>query len=168
MRNTRSITMAALFIAVVTTFTYIKFSISAQGGLIHLGYIALFPIAIVFGKKYGMIAGAFGMALFDVLSEWFAWAPATFIIVGAVGFTVGLIADGGESVVKNIIAMAVGTVISLAGYFVFNAFIMGFGVPSALTSMGGDAFKLVVSLGVSIVTVPVLLRIKKQVFSTIQ
>ena len=38
-----------------------------------------------------MLAGAFGMGLFDLLSGWTAWAPFTFIIVGAMGYVVGAI-----------------------------------------------------------------------------
>lgn len=152
----------ALFIAIVTSLTFINLPISPNGGLVHLGYVALFPIAIVFGKKYGMIAGAIGMALFDVLSQWFLWAPATFIIVGLVGYTVGLIADGGSNPGRNAIAMLVGSIISISGYFVFNAFIMGFGVPSALVSIGGDSFKLLFSLVISMFTVPTLLKARMQ------
>ena len=150
----------ALFIAIVTALTYINLPWSPTGGLVHLGYVALFPIAIVYGKKYGMIAGAIGMALFDVLSQWFMWAPATFIIVGLVGYTVGSIADGGSSPRRNVIAMLVGSLISISGYFVFNAFIMGFGVPSAVLSIAGDSFKLVFSLVVTMFTVPAVQRAK--------
>lgn len=155
--------MAGLFIAIVTSLTYINLPVSPSGGLVHLGYIALFPIAVVFGRRYGAVAGAIGMALFDVLSQWFLWAPATFIIVGMVGYTVGLIADGGRSPIRNVIAMFVGCLISIAGYFVFNAFVMGFGVPSALTSLGGDAFKVFASLAVSMAVIPGLLIVKKQI-----
>ena len=160
--KTRNIAYGALFIAIVTGFTFINIPIFPQGGLLHLGYIALFPIAVVFGKRYGLIAGAFGMALFDVLSQWFAWAPATFIIVGIVGYVVGFIADGGSSYLRIVVALIVGSIISVSGYFVFNAFIMGFGVPSALTSAGGDSLKLVVSVIVSIPVIPALLEVKQR------
>ncbi len=160
--NTKDYVMAGLFIAIVTSLTYINLPISPTGGLVHLGYVALFPIAIVYGPKYGAIAGAFGMALFDVLSQWLLWAPATFIIVGLVGYSVGLIANGGRNPLRNVIAMVVGALISISGYFVFNAFIMGFGVPSALTSLGGDSFKVFASLLVALAIIPGLLNVKKQ------
>lgn len=161
--DTRKITMVALLIAVVTVMTYINFPIFPNGGLIHLGYIALFPIAIVFGKEVGAIAGAFGMALFDVLSQWFAWAPATFIIVGIVGYVVGLIANGGENTLRNVIAMVVGSLISIGGYFVFNAFIMDFGVASALTSSVGDALKVFTSTVVVAFLVPSIRMLKTRI-----
>ncbi len=164
MNKTKRLTLIALCIAVVTTMTYINFPIFPNGGLIHLGYIALFPIAIIFGKEVGAIAGAFGMALFDVLSQWFAWAPATFVIVGLVGYVVGLVANGGESTFKNVLAMVLGSVISISGYFIFNAYIMGFGVESASLSIVGDALKVFTSTAVVAVLVPSMkiLRVRIQ------
>lgn len=158
MRSTKGIVIGALFIAIVTTFTYINVPYSPNGGLIHLGYIALFPIAAIFGKKYGMVAGAIGMALFDVLSQWFLWAPATFIIVGIIGYVVGSISDGGKSITRNIVAMLIASVIQVTGYFLFNAYIAGFGVESAMTSIVGDSIKMLISTAVSVATIEVLLR----------
>ncbi len=47
----------------------------------------LFIAAFIYGKKTGVNGGAFGMGLFDLTSGWTAWAPFTFIIVGAMGFS---------------------------------------------------------------------------------
>lgn len=41
-----------------------------SGGLIHLGNVPLFVAAMLFGRKTGAIAGAFGMGLFDLMSGW--------------------------------------------------------------------------------------------------
>ena len=66
--KTQSIAYAALFIALTTTLTWIQFPILPQGGLIHLGYIALFPIAIVFGKKYGLISYFQVLLLYSIVA----------------------------------------------------------------------------------------------------
>ena len=78
----------ALFIALTLVATWlinIRLPFMGSGGLIHLGNVPLFVAAMLFGRKTGAIAGAFGMGLFDLMSGWTAWAPFTFIIVGCMG-----------------------------------------------------------------------------------
>ena len=70
--------IAMVFIA--TMFINIRLPISINGGLIHFGNVILFTVSIVFGRKKGAIAGAFGMGIFDIVSGWAAWAPFTFLI----------------------------------------------------------------------------------------
>ena len=62
---------------VATEFINIRLPIAANGGLVHLGNVPLFLAAIIYGKKTGAFAGAFGMGLFDLLSGWTLWAPLT-------------------------------------------------------------------------------------------
>ena len=62
---------------VATAFINIRLPIAANGGLVHLGNVPLFLAAIIYGKKTGAFAGAFGMGLFDLLSGWTLWAPFT-------------------------------------------------------------------------------------------
>ena len=52
----------------------------------------LFIVAIVFGKEKGAIAGAVGMAIFDLSSGWALWAPFTFVVRGIMGYMIGSIA----------------------------------------------------------------------------
>ena len=85
--STKELVLDAMFIAltyVFTAFVNVRLPIAANGGLIHLGNVPLFICAILLGKRTGMLAGAFGMGLFDLLSGWTAWAPFTFVIVGAI------------------------------------------------------------------------------------
>ena len=70
-----------------------------------MGNIPLFIAAIVYGKRTGAIAGAVGMGLFDILSGWAAWAPCTIIVVGLMGFFVGLICEKKKTYVFKIIAI---------------------------------------------------------------
>ena len=49
-----------------TAFVNVRLPIAANGGLIHLGNVPLFIMAILFGKKTGAIASGVGMGLFDV------------------------------------------------------------------------------------------------------
>ena len=85
--------MAVALTYVFTAFVNVRLPIAANGGLIHLGNVPLFIMAILFGKKTGAIAGGVGMGLFDLLSGWTAWAPFTFIIVGIMGYVVGAMTE---------------------------------------------------------------------------
>ena len=79
---------------VVTGYINIRIPfLAANGGLIHLGNIPLFVAAALYGRKTGAMAGAFGMALFDVTSGWVSWAPFTFVICGLIGYVFGLITE---------------------------------------------------------------------------
>lgn len=126
-RNTIfEITITALFIALVyvfTAFVNIRLPLAANGGLIHLGNVPLFIGAILFGKRVGAIAGGVGMALFDLLSGWTAWAPFTLVIVGLMGFTLGLIAEKSDKIYSYIAAIAIAGVIKIVGYYIAEAVI---------------------------------------------
>lgn len=62
----------ALFIALTLVATWlinIRLPFMGSGGLIHLGNVPLFVAAMLFGRKTGAIAGAFGMGLFDLMER---------------------------------------------------------------------------------------------------
>ena len=120
------ITITALFIAltyVFTAFINIRLPVAANGGLIHLGNVPLFVGAILFGRRVGAIAGGVGMALFDLFSGWTAWAPFTLVIVGLMGYTVGLIAEKSPKFYWYIISMAIACAIKIVGYYIAEAII---------------------------------------------
>ena len=92
--KTKDMVETALLTALVfvaTSFINIRLPIAANGGLVHLGTVMLVIAAVVFGKEKGAIAGAVGMALFDLSSGWAVWAPFTFIIRGVMGYMIGAI-----------------------------------------------------------------------------
>ncbi len=118
----RSMVIYALFIAltfVATSFINIRLPLMGNGGLIHLGNVPLFLAAIVCGRKAGAVAGAFGMALFDVLSGWTAWAPFTFVIVGLMGYVTGLLSEKlpVKPLLANSIAIFAALCIKIVGYY---------------------------------------------------
>ena len=144
----RFLTVTAIGIALVYVFTWlinIRLPFAPQGGLIHLGNVPLFIFAIVFGKKTGAIAGGVGMGLFDLLSGWTAWAPFTFVIVGAMGYAVGAITEGHHSLTRDAIAIAVACVIKVVGYYIaeviiyHNVFAPVASIPGNLVQIGTAA-----------------------------
>lgn len=133
---------------VATAFINIRLPIAANGGLVHLGNVPLFLAAIIYGKKTGAFAGAFGMGLFDLLSGWTLWAPFTFVIVGLMGYTVGKITENRVGFRWNVLAIAAACVIKVVGYYIAEGIIYSNWVAPALSIPGN-----LVQVGVAAVIV---------------
>lgn len=160
--KTKAIVINALFIAltlVATMFINIRLPLMGNGGLIHLGNVPLFIAAMVYGKKTGAIAGAFGMGLFDIISGWGLWAPFTFVIVGTMGFVVGLISEKvpGNRVLVNSMAVIVALIIKVVGYY-FTEVILYHNWIQPFGSVPGNIMQVVLA---GIVVVPFAGRFKK-------
>lgn len=137
---------------VFTAFINIRLPFAPNGGLIHLGNVPLFIGAILFGWRLGMIAGGIGMALFDLTSGWTMWAPFTLIIVGLMGFSVGMIARK-KTPIRYIFALAVAWIIKIAGYYLAEGILYGnFVIPA--TSIPGNC----VQIGVAAVIVLIIIE----------
>lgn len=145
----KQIALDAMFVALTLVFTaFVNIQIpgfGGAGGLIHLGNVPLFIAAMVYGKRTGALAGALGMGLFDILSGWAAWAPCTIITCGLMGFTVGVVCKNRNSMLSRVIAIAAALVIKIAGYFIFESFIMGNGTAAALKSIPGNIIQIAVA-----------------------
>ncbi|MEQ2525162.1 ECF transporter S component [Robertmurraya yapensis] len=162
--KTKELVITALFIAltfVATMFINIRLPLMGNGGLVHLGNLPLFLAAFMFGKRTGMIAGAFGMALFDLISGWTLWAPFTFVIVGAMGYVAGLIAEKvpGKKVLVYSLAIIAAVVIKIVGYYFTEVILYGNWV-LPLGSIPGNIMQVVLA---GIVVVPLVARLKNKV-----
>lgn len=160
--NIKQLTLHAISIAFVllaTIFINIRLPLMGSGGLIHLGNVPLFVVAILYGRKAGFIAGAFGMSLFDLLSGWTAWAPFTFVIVGCMGYTVGLICkkETTYSNTRNIIAMVIALFIKVTGYYIAEVILYGNYV-TPLGSIMGNVLQVSVAI---VVALPIAYRLKR-------
>ena len=148
----RELTLTSILIAAVFVATYINIYIPilmGQGGLVHLGTLVMFVIAIKYGKTYGALAGGVGMALFDVLSIWAIWAPGTLVVRLIAGYVMGRVAftkEGqGVSMQKNVLALLSGGAIIVFGYWVFEGLFLGVGFIPALGSIPGNILQIVIA-----------------------
>lgn len=160
--NVRTLVITAVCIAltyVFTAFVNVRLPIGGNGGLIHLGNVPLFLAAILFGRKTGAITGAVGMGLFDLLSGWTLWAPFTFVIVGIMGYVVGIITEKHCGLVWNSIAIACACLIKIAGYYVAEGIIYGNWVAPAL-SIPGNLIQVITA---AILVIPIAGQLKKAV-----
>ncbi|MDD6042908.1 MAG: ECF transporter S component [Eubacteriaceae bacterium] len=169
MENTRNRTytlvITALFIALTYVATWlinIRLPLVGSGGLIHLGNVPLFIGAMLFGRKTGALAGAFGMGLFDLFSGWTAWAPFTFVIVGAMGYVVGLMAEKkpfSNATVNNVVSIVLALIIKIAGYYFAEVILYGNWV-APLGSIPGNIMQVTVA---GIIVLLVIQQMRKYV-----
>lgn len=142
------LTVTALAVAltyVFTAFVNIRLPIAANGGLIHLGNVPLFIFAIIFGKRTGAIAGGIGMGLFDLLSGWTAWAPFTLVIVGIMGFVVGLITEKRKGLFWCVTAMLAALAVKIAGYYMAEGILYGNWL-TPMTSIPGNLVQVTAAM----------------------
>lgn len=162
LNTTKTLVIDALFIAltfVATMFINIRLPIMGNGGLIHLGNVPLFIAAIIYGRKTGALAGAFGMGLFDLISGWTAWAPFTFVIVGAMGYTAGLISEKfhKKPIVGNALAVFAALIIKIVGYYFAEVFLYHNWI-APVGSIPGNVVQVVTA---GIIVLPIVERLRK-------
>lgn len=157
--KTYTLVITALFIALTYVATWlinIRLPLVGSGGLIHLGNVPLFIGAMLYGRKTGALAGAFGMGLFDLFSGWTAWAPFTFVIVGAMGYVVGLMAEKKpfkNTNVNNIVSIILALIIKIVGYYFAEVILYGNWV-APLGSIPGNIFQVGVAGVIVLVIIP--------------
>ncbi len=136
--NVKRLCVGGLLIALVCIATMIvKIPVAYTEGYIHFGDSVIIIAAVMFGKRYGLIAGGIGSALADIISGYSHWALFTLVIKGLMGFAAGCAADyKNESSnffsVRNISAAVVCEAVMLLGYFICGILLKGyFMVPDA-------------------------------------
>ena len=129
--KTLNLIIYALMTALVFVATRIIQIPSAfsEGGMMHLGNIAMFTIALIFGRKKGAVAGGLGMMISDLTSPWAAWALPTFIIRFIMGWITGMIAHRngaeGRSLKLNVIGILASLPVLIGGYYIAEAIMTG-------------------------------------------
>ncbi len=158
--QTKQLVLVALGIALVfvcTVFVNVRLPIAANGGLIHLGNVPLFIIAILYGRWAGALAGGIGMALFDVVGGWFLWAPFTLIIVGLIGYTVGALCEKNQSFTTYALALLAACLIKVVGYYGAEGVIYGNWI-APMASIPGNLVQIGVA---SAVVLPMVAKLRK-------
>lgn len=114
----KSLTYGGLMIALVFISTYaIRIPVPFTQGYIHPGDSMIFVAALLFGWRFGAVAGGLGSALADLLGGYAHWALPTLIIKGIMGALVGwlgydLLKKDKSSRLSNFVALG-GTVLWL-------------------------------------------------------
>lgn len=135
----RKIIFTALFSAIICVSTFVvQIPIPATGGYVNLGDCFVIISGYMLGGFYGAISAGLGSALADILAGYAQYAPATFIIKAIMAIVVyylfiALCKAMGEklAIVSRIITAIIAEIIMAAGYFAYEALILGYGLSAA-------------------------------------
>lgn len=127
--TTNQLCSIALFMALVCVST-LFFKIPIPLGYAHLGNGFIFLASVFLGNPGGILCAGIGSALADMFGGWYAWILPTLIIKSIMGGVVSLIAcdkEGKAKILsaKTAIAVIVGTVVMVLGYFIAGSFLEG-------------------------------------------
>lgn len=138
-----TIVISAMMAALVAVATYIiQIPVPQTGGYINVGDAMVFTAALVFGPVIGGFAGGVGSAISDLLSIQYAYfAPITLVVKGLEGTLAGLVSNG-KDWWRDIVAVGIGGVVMVSGYFLAETFVMGYGVAAALVEVPGNFFQI--------------------------
>ena len=156
--TSRQLTAMAIMGALTTVVTMFAFPFAPTGGFFNLWDAIVMTTALVFGPIVGCVAGGVGSSLADILLGYGEFAPFTLIIKGIEGFLIGKIAGGIEkpSLIRLCLAWFAGGVTIVGGYWIAEAFILGFGVPAANAEI---IINIPQAIG-SLIGIPIALAVK--------
>lgn len=131
-RDPRLIAITAVMTAVIFVLTRLVQIPTPARGFVHLGDAGIFFAAFAFGPVVGAVAGALGTALADISSGYAQWALFSFLIHGLQGYLVGAMVRGRQGqtqldVYHLLMAVGLGSIVVVAGYFVAGMVLMGIG-----------------------------------------
>jgi uncharacterized membrane protein len=115
--------MLAALVLVVTRFSAIPI-LNGQGYL-NLGDVTILFAAALLGPA-AAIPAAIGSALADIWSGFAQYAPATFVIKGAVALIAGLLLKSLPNAwTWRLLSLALAELVMAAGYLIFEIFLLG-------------------------------------------
>ena len=123
--------MASLLAALCCIATMIIKVPSPLNGYLNLGDSVVLLCGWMLSPLYGFLAAGLGSALADLFSGYVAYAPATFVIKGLMAVTAYLVLRFMKNRMGSVPSRVIGgiavEVLMVAGYFVFEGFMYGFG-----------------------------------------
>ncbi|MCR5418007.1 MAG: ECF transporter S component [Lachnospiraceae bacterium] len=137
--------ITASMLAAMTTIATMIIKIPTLGtnGYVNIGDSLVLLSAWLLGNPYGALAAGIGSALADLLSGYPVYIPGTAIIKFLMAFTAAVVfkktkRDHVPAPVPYILSSIVAEVIMVAGYFIYEATVLGYGFVAA-ASIPGNA-----------------------------
>ncbi|WP_181452831.1 ECF transporter S component [Dolosigranulum pigrum] len=154
--STRQLTLAALFMALTTVATMvIHIPVPATQGFVNVGDSFVLLSGLLFSHYYGALIGGVGSALADLFLGYTIFAPVT-LIVKAIEALLASYIDRGNTV-SRVIAVIVGVIWMVFGYFIFEVFM--FDLPVALSAVIPNSIQGIVSAGLALFLYPIVRRL---------
>lgn len=132
-----NIALLAIMTALTTVMTLvIQIPYPGTSGYFNFGDTMVMLSGLLLGPVGGFFAGGVGSAIADVTSGYSYYAPITLIVKGLEGMAVGYLSSRvREHVrlnVRDVIAVLVGAVIMLTGYFIAQVFFLSIPIEIAI------------------------------------
>jgi len=169
-KGTLAIALVAVFAAVVFAATYsFVIPIPATSGYFNLGETTIYIAALMFGPLVGGLSGGIGSMISDaILAPQFA--PGTLAIKGVEGALVGYISARLKPhipsfTIRASIAIIIGGLEMVAGYFIYEQLALGYPMAAALAEVPFNLVQVLVGLIVAIPVVHGVLRVFPQLKS---
>jgi uncharacterized membrane protein len=166
------IAAGAIFAALVAAVTLtIAIPIPATSGYFNFGETLIYVAALLFGPIVGLIAGA-GASIADMLVAP-QFAPGTFAIKAIEGFLVGYLTKQLNKKIKSLtlcatIAIVIGGLEMVAGYFLYETLALGYPAALALVEVPFNIVQMLVGLAIAIPIMHGAIRIFPQLKSYLQ
>ena len=129
--KTKRIVVASLMAALTCVATMIIKIPSPLEGYLNLGDCVVLVAGWMLSPAYGFLAAGLGSALADLLSGYAIYAPATFVIKGLMALAAFAVCKLLQKKIGKFVSRLIGgvsaEVLMIAGYFVFEGCMYGFG-----------------------------------------
>ena len=160
--KTKKIVVTALMAALVCVATMLIKIPSPMKGYLNIGDCTVLLCGWLLAPGYGFIAAGLGSALADIFSGYITYAPATFVIKGAMALIAFACFKMMNKRIGRLPSQIIGAMLAetemVLGYYVFEGFLYGF-VPSAV-NIPANAVQGAAGLLLGIVLVKVFERLK--------
>ncbi len=167
----QKITAASMLAAMTCIATMIiKVPTLGTNGYVNIGDAMVLVSAWVMGNPYGALAAGIGSALADILSGYASYAPATAIIKFLMAFAAAVICKAASSKKRSrfaahIAGSIVAEAIMTAGYFLYEATVLGYGLAASASIVsnlvqGGVCMVLANAIIQVLLKIPVIAQLK--------
>ena len=130
-KKTKMLVASALFAALICVATMVVKIPSPLKGYVNLGDCMVLLAGWILPPGFSFLAAGLGSALADVFSGYFVYAPVTFAVKGLMAvsayFIYKALAKKTNELASAIVSGITAEVIMVAGYYIFEGFMYGFG-----------------------------------------
>ena len=152
--TTKKLVLSALFAALTCVCTMTIKIPTPTGGYVHAGDCFVLLASFCLGPVIGGIAGGIGSMLSDLILGYYAYAPATFVIKFAAGFTFAILYKflkqlTGNKIKKEAIFALSGiipSILVMIGYFFYEWLLTSNTFAAAISGILGNAFQGLASI----------------------
>ena len=136
-KRLHQMTITGLMIALTCITTmFFQIPVPETRGYVHFGDSFILLAGCLFGPVPGMLTGAIGSAMADLLSGYGHWAPFTLVIKGVEGLLAGYLLAKCNRTLPRVLVLCLAALVMAAGYLAAECVL--YTPPVALLSLPGN------------------------------